>query len=94
MTYLFPCFEPVHYSMSYSNCCFLTSIHDFKEAGKWSGILISLRIFPQFVVVQIAKSFWVVNETEVDAFLNSLSFSMIQWISMYLIQGVELDMEQ
>ena len=34
--------------------------------------------FPQFVVIHTAKGFSKVNETEVDAFWNSLAFSMIQ----------------
>ena len=47
-----PNFEPVHCSMSGSNCCFLTCIQ-----VRWSGIPISLRIFHnlwwsiQFVVI-------------------------------------------
>ena len=34
--------------------------------------------FPQLVVIHTVKSFSVVNETEVDAFLELSSFSMIQ----------------
>ena len=33
---------------------------------RWSGIPISLRIFPQFVVIHTIKGFSVVNEAEVD----------------------------
>ena len=36
----------------------------------------SLRIF-QFVVIHIGKGFSVVNEAEVDVFLDSLALSMI-----------------
>ena len=39
----------------------------------WPGIPSSLRIL-QFVGIQIAKSFWVVNEAEVDVFLEFSSF--------------------
>ena len=35
----------------------------------WSGIPISLRIF-QFVVMQTVQSFGIVNEAEVDVFLE------------------------
>ena len=43
----------------------------------WSGVPISLRIF-QFVVIHAVKGFGIVNKTEVDVFLESLAFSMIQ----------------
>ena len=39
----------------------------------WSGILISLRIF-QFVVIHTVKGFSVVNEAEVDVFLELSCF--------------------
>ena len=34
--------------------------------------------FPQFVVTHTVKGFSIVNETEVDIFLDSLAFCMIQ----------------
>ena len=34
--------------------------------------------FPQFVVIHTVKGFSIVNEAEVDVFLDSLSLSMIQ----------------
>ena len=37
---------------------------------RWSDIAISLRIFPQFVVIHTVKGFIVVNEVEVDVFLE------------------------
>ena len=60
--------EPVHCSMSGSNCCFLTCIQIPQEAGKviWYSHL--LKNFPQFVVLHIVKSLSVVNEAEVDGF--------------------------
>ena len=74
----FPNLEPVWCSMFCYNYCFLTCIHISQEAGKVrSGIPISWRTF-QFVVIHIVKSFSQVNEAEVDAFWNSLDFSMIQ----------------
>ena len=36
--------------------------------------------FPQFVVTHTVKGFSIVNETEVDIFLDSLAFCMIQQI--------------
>ena len=78
LTYFFPSFEPVHCSTPGSTYCFLTCIQVSQEAGKMSGVPISLRIF-QFVVIHTIKGFSIVNETEVDVFLE-FSFSMIQWI--------------
>ena len=44
---------------------------------KWSGILISLRICPQFVVIHTVKGFNVVREAEGDVFFwNSLAFTI------------------
>ena len=64
--------------MSGSNCCFLTCIQDSQEHVRWSGIPISLKSFPQFVVIYTVKGFSIVNEAEVDFFWNFLDFSMIQ----------------
>ena len=46
LTYSFPNFEPVHCSMSISNCCFLTPTYKFlRKQVRLSGIPTSLRIF-------------------------------------------------
>ena len=77
--YSFPNFEPVDCSMSSSNCYFLTCIQVSQGADKvvWYSHLLN---FPQFVVIHTVKGFSIVNEAEVDAFWNSLAFSMIQWM--------------
>ena len=51
-------------------CCFLTCIQASKEAGKvvWHSHL--LKNFPQFAVIHIVKGFRIVNEAEVDVFLE------------------------
>ena len=51
----FPDLEPVCYSMSSSNCCFLTCIQISQEAGQvvWQSHL--LKNFPQFVVIHSVK---------------------------------------
>ena len=69
---LFPYLEPVHCSMSSSNCCSLSCIQVSQEAGKvvWYSHL--LKNFSQFVVIHIAKGFSVVNEA--DVFLELLWF--------------------
>ena len=71
--YSIPNWEPVHCSMSSSNCCFLTCIQISQEAGKvvWYFHLLN---FPQFVVIHTVKSFSVANEAEMDGFLEFSSF--------------------
>ena len=55
--------------MSGSNCCFLTCIQVSQETGKvvWHSHL--FKNFPQFVVI-CTKAFSIVNEAEVDVFLE------------------------
>ena len=62
--------ETVHCSMSSSNCCFLTCIQIFQEAGKvvWYSHLV--KNFPQFVVIYTVKGFGIVSEAEVGFFLK------------------------
>ena len=56
--------------MSSSNCSFLTCIQVSQETGKvvWYSHL--FQNFPQFVVIHIAEGFSVVNEAEVNVFLE------------------------
>ena len=63
---------PVHCSMSGSNCCFLTCIHISQVTDKlvWYS-----KKFPQFVVIHTVKGFSIVNEAEVDIFLEFPCFS-------------------
>ena len=72
--YSFPYLEPVHSSISSSNYCFLTCIQISQKAGKvvWYSHL--LRNFPQFVVIHTVKVFNIVNEAEVDVFLELSCF--------------------
>ena len=72
--YSFPNLEPVCCSMSSSNCCFLTCIQICQEAGQvvWYSHL--FKNFSQFVVIHIVKVFTVVNEAEVDVFLELVCF--------------------
>ena len=60
--------------MSGSNCSFLTYVKISQEADKvvWYSHL--LRNFPRFAVIHTFKGFSVVNEAEVDAFLESPCF--------------------
>ena len=59
-------------------CGFLTCIQVSQEAGQvvWYSYL--FQNFPQFIVIHTVKGFGIANKAEVDVFLNSLAFSMIQ----------------
>ena len=72
--YSFPDLEPVCYSTSSSNCCFLTCIQISQEAGQrvWYSHL--YKNFPQFVVVHAIKCFGIVNKAEVDILLEFSRF--------------------
>ena len=72
--YSFPNFEPVHFSMSGYNSCFLTCIQVSQEIGKVVSGIPFCKSFPQFVVIHTVKVFNVVNEGEVDFFLKFSCF--------------------
>ena len=69
--YSFPNLEPVHCSMSSSNCCFLTCIQISQEAGQvvWYSHL--FKNFAQFVVIYTVKGFGIVNKAETLELWNS-----------------------
>ena len=60
--------------MSSSNYCILTCIQTSQEAGQavWYSHL--FKNFPQFVVTHTVKGFSIVNEVEVDVFLELFCF--------------------
>ena len=68
--YSFSYLEPVCYSMSSSNCCFLTCIQVSQEADQvvWYSHL--FENFPQFIVIHTVKGFGIVNTAEIDVFLE------------------------
>ena len=72
--YSCPNLEPVCCPMSGSNCCYLTCIQISQETGKvvWYSHL--FKNFPEFVVIHTVKGFGVVNEAEVDVFLDLSCF--------------------
>ena len=74
LTYSFPNLEPVHCSISGSNCSFLTSIWVSQEADKvvWYSHL--FKNFPQFVFIHTVKNFGIVSKAEVEAFLELFCF--------------------
>ena len=61
-------------SMSGSNCCFLTSIQVSQEAGQVAWYSHLFKNFPQFVVIHTVKCFSIVNEAEVDVYLEFSCF--------------------
>ena len=72
--YSFPYLEPVCFSMSSSNYCFLTCIQISQEVGQvvWYSHL--LKNFPQFIVIHTVKGFGIVNKAEIDIFLELSCF--------------------
>ena len=72
--YFFPNLEPVHCSISSSNCCLLTCVQISQEAGKEVWYFRLFKNFPQFVVVHTFKHFNLVNEAVVDVFLGIIYF--------------------
>ena len=66
--------EPFHCSMSSSNYCFLICIQISQETGKvvWYSQL--FKDFPQFVVIHTVRGFSVVNEAELDIFIEFCYF--------------------
>ena len=74
LTYSFPNFEPVCYSMTSSSCCFMTCIQVSQETGKLILYFHLFKNFPQYGVVHTVKEFQVVNEAEIDILLKFLCF--------------------
>ena len=72
--YSFSYLEPVCYSMSSSNCCFLTGIQVSQEAGQvvWYSHL--FQNFPQFIVIHKVEGFGIVNKAEINVFLELSCF--------------------
>ena len=71
--YSFPSFEPVCCSMSILIVASWPIYRFFRGQVRWSGIHISLRIF-QFALIHTVKGFSVVNEAEIDVFLEFSCF--------------------
>ena len=65
--------EPVHCSMSGSNCCFLTCIWVSQEAGQVVCYSHLFKNFPQFVAIHKFKGCGIVKG-EVDVFLELSCF--------------------
>ena len=61
--------------MSCFNCCFLTCIQISQEAGKEIWFSHLFKNFPEFAVIHTVKGFGIVNEAEIDVFLELSCFS-------------------
>ena len=72
--YCYSYLEPVCCSRSSSNSCFLICIQVSQEAGQvvWYSHL--FQNFPQFIVIYTVKGFGIVNEAEIDVFLELSCF--------------------
>ena len=71
--YSFPNFEPVIIPCLVLTGASSSAYRFLRRQVRWSGIPISLRIF-QFVVIHTVKGFSIVNEGEVDVFLEFSCF--------------------
>ena len=60
--------------MSSSNCCCLTCIQIFQEAGQLVWYSHLFKNFSQLVVIHTVQGFDVVNEAEVDVFQEPCCF--------------------
>jgi len=67
-------FEPIHCSISSSNCCFLTNTWISQKAGQVVQYSHLFKNFPQFVVIHTVWGFGIVNKAKVDVFLELSSF--------------------
>ena len=60
--------EPVCYSKSSCNYCFLTRIQISQEEGQGVWYSHLFQNFPRFVVIHAVEGFGIVNKAEVDVF--------------------------
>ena len=72
--YFFPSLEPVHCSISSSNCYFVTCIQISQESGKLVWYTDLFKNCPQFDVIHSVKCFGIVSKAEVDLFLDFSCF--------------------
>ena len=72
--YSFSFLEAVCFSMSSSNCCFLTCIEVFQEAGQVVCYSHLFQNVPQFTLIHTVKGFGIVNKVEINIFLELSCF--------------------
>ena len=76
-------------STSTSNCCFLTCIQISQESGQVQVVWYShlFKNFPQFILIYTVKGFSLVNEAELDVFLELSCFFYDPMEVVNLISG-------
>ena len=72
--YSFSYFEPVCFSTSNPNCCFLTCIQISQEAGQVVWYAHLFQNVPQLIVIHTVKGFVIVNKWEIDVILELSCF--------------------
>ena len=72
--YSFPDLEPVCCSCPILTVASWSAYRFLRKQVRWSGIPISLRIFPQLVVIYTVKGFGIVNKAGIDIFLELSCF--------------------
>ena len=70
LSYSFLNLEPISCSIQGSDCCFLTHIQVSQKAGNVVLYSHLFKSFPQFIMIHRVKGFGLVDETEVDVFLE------------------------
>ena len=60
--------------MSNFSCCFLTCIQISQEAGQVVWYSHIFQNFPQFIVIYTVKGFGIVNQVEIDVFMELSCF--------------------
>ena len=75
--YSFPNLEPVCCSMYSSNCCFLTFIQVYQEAGQMVWYFHLFKNCPQFIVIHRVKGFGIVNKADVLLELSCFFYDLM-----------------
>ena len=66
--------EPFRFSMSGSDCCFLTCTQVSQEAGHVAWYSHLFQNVPQFIVIHRVKGVGIINKAELDVFLELSCF--------------------
>ena len=66
--------EPISCSIEGSHCCILSRIQVAQETGKMFWYSHLFKSFPQFIMTHTVKGFSIVNEAEVEVFLEFSCF--------------------
>ena len=95
--YSFPILEPVCFSMSGSNCCFLTSIQISQEAGQVVWYFHLFKNFPYFIVSSLLE----LDMEQQTSFKSGkeyikavLSLCLLNVYAEYIMRNAELDKAQ